>query len=59
MITKRKPGRPPENMGRKVVSIVLSSASYAALEETATRDGYRVAQLARLLIERGLKGEGK
>lgn len=38
-----------------VISITFPDDSYAALKEKAEQDGYKVAQLARLLIERALK----
>lgn len=51
----KKPGRPPENRGRNVISVTMHDDTYAEMQEIAEQDGYRVAQLARLLIERALK----
>lgn len=51
----KKPGRPPENRGRNVISVTLHSDTYEELGAIAEADGYRVAQLARNLIVEALK----
>jgi predicted DNA-binding protein len=44
--------------GKKVFSLTLSDASYAALVNLADADGRRIAQMARVIIERYIKQAG-
>ena len=56
MEEKNPPGRPSGSTGKqmKKFTVALPEKEYEKLAGLAERDGYKTAQLARVLIERGI-----
>ena len=59
MPEKRRKGEVGEIMKKHPITIVLTEDTHKALKKRAEEESRPVAQMARVIIEKKLKGEGK